>query len=153
MLIVDGDSGLLLVGSPAQGGSGLLAVSLDCCCNSSGGSDACCDLGDTFPGTITNKTGTGTAMPDSVTMTRAGPPGTLSWISNTFANPCPADAASAGMDLTCDPIDGWVLNGLAGGQAFVAVLVSADCDTLTVVFTATFNTSCGAGGFTITFQG
>ncbi len=40
-LIAHPTSGLLLVGSPAQGGSGLLAVSINCCCNTSGGGPDC----------------------------------------------------------------------------------------------------------------
>jgi hypothetical protein len=45
-LIAHPTSGLLLVGSPAQGGTGLLAVSVNCCCDaaSGGGPDCpeCC---------------------------------------------------------------------------------------------------------------
>lgn len=61
-LIAHPDSGLLLVGSPNEGGTGLLAVSLLCCCDENSGSDTvtstCCP-GREWPTnlhvTITNK--------------------------------------------------------------------------------------------------
>lgn len=123
------------------------------CCH---GTDGCCDLGPTLAATLTDKTGDATSLPDTMTFTQSGGVGSLTWPGNTIASPCSGGAPSTSFTLSCSS-DVWTLTSVTGfGDGTVATLVSADCETLTVVFDVTFTgAGCpgGGGSFRITIQG
>jgi hypothetical protein len=112
-----------------------LAGSLACCCL-----DGCCDLGETLTGTITEKTGDATNLPDSTTFNKQSP---LTWRSGTLQNPCDP-GSTFGMTLACVN-DVWTLIG-AAITGFTATLTSADCTTKVVEFDVTFDDGAGCAG-------
>lgn len=135
------------------GGDLLYPLTADpsCCCG-----DRCCDLGATLTATITNKTGTATLIPTTLTFTRGGG---LVWTSNTYANPCAylGYSATSGMTLQCQsegPLVGrWTLIG-ANFPFLVFAVVVSDCTRKRVEFDVAYNDGAGcSGSFHIAIQG